>query len=250
VFERLWLLVARVVHFRTAPIFAGSLARTSRLSYSLVMKLLNRWRTRALPEPAVAEAEVATRRSEPEPTEAELIRVELPEPTPNTFDPLALNAQGLAQPWCPQPNETAQEYAAFQAWLLADTVCPKFGPAVRFAWEQRKVATRALGADVVLASPEAFQRISAQCVQLALQWSFNELSKHLAASASAAHPGATMKETTSIVKDMATLARLLQGLSTENVSVRDGTEANYELLSDDELVQLMQLEAKAKGQAQ
>ena len=213
------------------------------------MKLLNRWRTRGLPEPAVAEGEVAARRSEPTPTEAEQIVATLPAAPELTFDPLALNAQGLAQPWCPQPNETAQEYAAFQAWLLADTVCPKFGPAVRFAWEQRKVATRALGADVVLASPEAFQRISAQCVQLALQWSFNELSKHLAASASAAHPGATMKETVGIVKDMATLARLLQGLSTENLSMRDGKD-NGEWMTDEQLVQYMQWREQAKGQAQ
>ena len=211
------------------------------------MKLLNRWRTRGLPEPAVAEAEVTARRSEPEPTEAEQIVEALPEATEHVFDPLALNAQGLAQPWCPQPSETAQEYAAFQAWLLADTVCPKFGPAVRFAWEQRKVATRALGADVVLASPETFQRISAQCVQLALQWSFNELSKHLAASASAAHPGATMKETVGIVKDMATMARLLQGLSTENVSMR-GVLDDGEWLTDEQLVQYMQWREQAKGQ--
>jgi hypothetical protein len=213
------------------------------------MKLLNRWRTRALPEPSVAEAEVLARRLQPEPTEAEQIVDTLPEQPEPAFDPLALNVQGLAQPWCPQPNETAQEYAAFQAWLLADTVCPKFGPAVRFAWEQRKVATRALGADVVLASPEAFQRISAQCVQLALQWSFNELSKHLAASASVAHPGATMKETVGIVKDMATLARLLQGLSTENVSLRDGKD-DGEWMTDEQLVQYMQWREQVKGQAQ
>ena len=213
------------------------------------MKLLNRWRTRGLPEPAVAEAEVTARRSDPEPTEAELVVAGLPEPTPDAFDPMSLNAQGLAQPWCPQPNETAQEYAAFQAWLLADTVCPKFGPALRFAWEQRKVATRALGADVALASPEVLQKISAQCVQLALQWSFNELSKHLAASASAAHPGATVKETVGIVKDMATMARLLQGLSTENVSLRDGKD-DGEWMTDEQLVQYMQWREQAKGQVQ
>ena len=213
------------------------------------MKLLNRWRTRGLPEPAVAEAEVTARRSDPKPTEAELVVAGLPEPTPDAFDPMSLNAQGLAQPWCPQPNETAQEYAAFQAWLLADTVCPKFGPALRFAWEQRKVATRALGADVALASPEVLQKISAQCVQLALQWSFNELSKHLAASASAAHPGATVKETVGIVKDMATMARLLQGLSTENVSLRDGKD-DGEWMTDEQLVQYMQWREQAKGQVQ
>jgi hypothetical protein len=213
------------------------------------MRLLNRWRTRGLPEPAVAEAEAAARRTQPEPTEAEQIVAALPEAPSDTFDPLALNAQGLAQPWCPQPNETAQEYVAFQAWLLSDTVCPKFGPAVRFAWEQRKVATRALGADVVLASPEVLQKISTQCVQLGLQWCFSEISKHVAAGASAAHPGATMKEATAIFKDMATMARLLQGLSTENLSMRDGKD-DGEWMTDEQLVQYMQWREQAKGQAQ
>jgi hypothetical protein len=78
-----------------------------------------------LPEPAVAEAEVTALRPEPEPTEAEV-----------------LNANGQAQPWSPQPGETAQEYAAFQAWLLADTKCPIHPLAQRRGWETRKVAPR------------------------------------------------------------------------------------------------------------
>ena len=207
------------------------------------MPLLRRWRrSLPLPEPAVAEAEVTALRPEPEPTEAEVLL--------SAFDPLALNASGQAQPWSPQPGETAAEYAAFQAWLLADTCCPKHPLAQRRGWETRKVATRALGVDYALASPEVFQKISAQCVQLSLQWGFNELSKHLHASQSAAHPSATMKDTVAIVKDMATLARLLQGLSTDNVSVRDGTEADFSRLTDEQLVQYMKLEALAKGQQQ
>ena len=213
------------------------------------MKLLNRWRTRGLPEPAVAEAEVTARRSDPEPTEAELVVAGLPEPTPDAFDPMSLNAQGLAQPWCPQPNETAQEYVAFLSWTLGDTVCPKRGIASKFAWEQRKVAMRAMGADFALASPEVLQKISAQCVQLGLMWCFSEISKHVAAGASAAHPGATMKETAAIFKDLATMARLLQGLSTENVSMRDGKD-DGEWMTDEQLVQYMQWREQAKGQAQ
>jgi hypothetical protein len=204
------------------------------------MPLLRRWRRALpLPDPAVAEAEVTALRPEPEPTEAEVLLAD--------FDPAALNANGQAQPWSPQPRETAQEYAAFQAWLLADTKCPIHPLAQRRGWETRKVATKAMGADLELVAPAVLQKVSAQCVQLALQWGLNEMSKHLHASQSAEHPSATVKDTVAIVKDVAMLARLLHGLSTENVSVRDGSAEDFSLLTDEQLVQYMQLQALTKG---
>ena len=198
-----------------------------------------------LPTPELAETEALAyvgRRPGDEPTEAEQVLA--------IVQPSAVHTDtGLARPWEPQPRETAAEYVAFQAWLLSDTACPSHPLARRMAWEQRMVAYKACGEALARSTPEVLAAMSSRCVHMALMWGMSEMAKHASAGATNPQPSSTMKEAMTVVKDAAMLARLLQGLSTANVSVRDGTETEFDLtrLTDDELAQMAVLEAKAKG---
>jgi hypothetical protein len=196
-------------------------------------------RERHLPTPELAETEALARvRLEMKPTDAEQALAIV---APQTLNP----DTGLARPWEPQPNETASEYVAFNAWLLTDSPTPNHPIARRRAWEQRRVAYEASGSALAQATPEVLAALSVRCVHLALVWGLAELSKHVANSAQTPQPGATMGDTVRIVKDAAMLARLLQGLSTENVSLHTEDLSTF---SESELLTYAALNQKAQTQ--
>jgi hypothetical protein len=205
-----------------------------------VPKLPGKRRERHLPTPELAETEaLAHVRLEMQPTEAEQALAIV---APQIVNP----DTGLARPWEPQPNETAQEYVAFNAWLLTDSPAPNHPLARRRAWEQRRVAYEASGSALAQASPEALASLSVRCIHLAMVWGLAELSKHVANSAQTPQPGATMGDTVRIVKDAAMLARLLHGLSTANVSLHSEETFDLSRLSDDDLATFVALEQKVR----
>jgi len=207
-------------------------------------RIPRRWsRKLVLPTPELAESEANAflgRGQNPEPTEAEQALAIV---APQTVHPVT----GLARPWEPQPNETAAEYVAFQFYLLGDAPTPNHPLARRMAWEQRKVAHKACGEDLM---PVDFQVLTERCLNLAFLWCFTELSKHVSGAVTNPQPGASVNETLRAYKDLALLARLLRGQSTENVAVKVGADValDYSRLSDEEFALAVQLENKAKGQ--
>lgn len=224
---------------------AGRLAPAAHACHNeSVPKLPKKWRPRPLPAPDLAESEALAhlgRRTDDPPTEAEQALA--------LVVPKAVNPDtGLARPWEPQPNEGAAEYAAFSAYLLADTPTPNHPIARRFAWEPRKVAFKACGAEASLASPAVLAELSGRCVQLALLGCFSELSKHLLAMQSNPQPSLSFAEATRVAKDAAMLARLLGGQSTANVSIKGGLEIapDYSKLTEEQFTQLLALESLAK----
>jgi hypothetical protein len=185
----------------------------------------------------MAESE-AVLRSDPTPAEQALALIA----------PEMLNlATGLARAWEPQPNETAQGYAAFFLWLRGGRECPNIPEARAGRWVQRRIAYEACGQPLA-ATPEAMDRIFNECLQIAAMWASHELAKHLANALGTPQPGATAGETVRVAKEVITLYRLLAGQSTANVSLRDGTGHARDLtrLSDTELAQLLALETKAE----
>ena len=206
-------------------------------------RIPSKWREKPLPTPEVADAEVHARfgrRPTDEPTEAEQALA--------VVAPQTLDANGLARPWEPMPNEPAAEYVAFRRWLLSGTETPKHTIARRWAWHQRKIAWDAAGVSGELATPEALVAEQNRFVQMGLLWLNSEISKHIVLSVTNPQPGASVTETLRAGKDLIMLIRLLGGLSTENLSVRGTVSAeNYDNLTDEQMEQLIQLRALTKG---
>jgi len=164
--------------------------------------------------------------------------------------PQAIRPDGHAHGWEPQPNETAQEYAAFLLWLKSGTACPSWPVARRLKWQQR--------ADAYLAQAQvpydeaAFQGLVLEATTVAVAWASHELSKHLASAATTPQPAASVGDTVRVLKEAATLRRLLVGLSTENISVRGMVTADQieKSLSDDDLEQLARMRMKVRSDAE
>jgi hypothetical protein len=184
------------------------------------------------PSPTIA-AQCALGRFNPEPTEAERISaVETVRP-----GGAGLLPEGCAQPWAPQPSEDAQEYAAFLMWAYSETPCPTHKLAKKWAWALRKEAWHEQVGNVPLGTPKEQDAQTLRAVQMVKSIVMSDLSKHLLRLREN-YPTMTVQEGAKTLKDMVLLERLIGGLSTERV------EVNYDNLSDEDLAQLVAIQAK------
>lgn len=196
-------------------------------------------------EPAFAE--VTARMACPErpaaPTEAETAL--------EVVAPGSTTDKGYAQPWAPQPGETAQEYEAFRLWLDSGLDRPNVSVAKRWAWRERKVAYDLAFGAVSLGGPEVARDKFARLVHSGLDLLAHELAKLLAQTAGNAHPSMTPKEVVSGAKTLLLMHRLLYGESTANVSVKVGEADPFDNMTDEEFALVagikMAAEARAKG---
>ena len=176
----------------------------------------------------------------PWPTEAETAIVEA---RPELAEGLRL------APWGPQESEDIREYLAFWEWLQTGAAVPKTALAVRNRWSERAAAYAASGALDVQGQARR-DKHSLEVVQIAKTLAHMILAKHLMAERTQDHPGASLRDAMNQLKAAVMLERLLQGQSTDNVSVHVTEIPSLENLSDAEMSQISALLAKAaqKGQ--
>lgn len=146
--------------------------------------------------------------------------------------------------WGPQEGESAAEYAAFVLWRASETATPRHKLAKSQFWADRKQAWLEACGGVLAMSQEARDKTTLDALHVAKTLAQADLSKHLAAALQNSYPSTSAKDAVRILKDATILERLVGGLSTENVDVRD-----YAKLSDKDLAMLLELDEKAKGVA-
>lgn len=178
-------------------------------------------------------------------------RAALPEGTPLQSEaeqalaivaPLAVTQEGQALPWLPQPGEDAQAYEAFSLWLESGAELPRVELAARWAWRERKQAFVQQGLTSLIPSEAMRKEASLRCTVALKRALFYEGAKLLAQAASNQHPTMSVRECTKALKDVVTLERLLDGLSTENVSLHLTEADPFAGLTEDEQETLLRIE--------
>lgn len=158
--------------------------------------------------------------------------------------------EGQLPPWMAQPGETAQEYEAFRLWLDTQTEAPRTQLAKRMGWTNRKVAFDVCLGPTSLGSPEARADNSRRALQMVKRLAMVELSKLLAAAETSPQPSMTLREISLALGRAIQLERLLDGQSTENVSVRTGAEQTddpYQGLTEDEFAIVAGIEMQRRA---
>ena len=156
--------------------------------------------------------------------------------------PTYLDEDGHAAAWLPQPGEDAQSYAAFSLWLESGADVPPVQIAKNWAWVERRAAYKAWGATGIVPSESMRKDASLRACTMFKQTLALEGAKLLAAAASNSHPTMSVRECTKALKDVVTLERLLDGLSTENVSLHLTEADPFAGLTEDEQETLLRIE--------
>jgi hypothetical protein len=117
-------------------------------------------------------------------------------------------------------------------------------------WTNRKVAFDVCVGAISLGSPEARADNSRRALQMVKRLAMVELSKLLAAAETSPQPSMTLREISLALGRAIQLERLLDGQSTENVSVRTGSEQQddpYQGLTEDEFAIVAGIEMQRRA---
>lgn len=164
---------------------------------------------------------------------------------------LLLDKDNNSLPWLPLEQEPPLDYLAFALWRDAGPSRPDISPknslAKRWNWHYRAALfdqNSTLSATEGLCTAEQALKSEREIIYVAIQTIKNELAKFAKQSAQSSQPVMTPEAMIGALEKLVKLERLVNGLSTENVSVRTGND--YSRLTDEEFAALEILEEKTR----